>query len=58
MRGHLFKEQSSTKKRKRRRRKYRWVPHVDTTDSEGEGRPRRNQNRIIPTAEKIRRTYF
>ena len=55
MRG-FFDKQQQTEPKKSKKRKYRYIPHVDTTDDEAEQPARRR--RKIPTAEVVRKTFF
>ena len=55
MRGYFIKKQQSVPT-KSKRRKYRYIPHVDTTDDETE--EPRARRRKIPTAELIRKKFF
>ena len=55
MRGY-FNKQQQTEPKKSKRRKYRYIPHVDTTDDETE--EPRARRRKIPTAEIIRKKFF
>ena len=55
MRGY-FNKQQQTEPKKSKKRKYRYIPHVDTTDDETE--EPRARRRKIPTAELIRKKFF